>query len=473
MDHFPIFYTVKDRSVVVFGGGAEAAAKLRLLQKTSARIVVIAEAFEPGVIDLAGTTPILGDPLTAPLPADIALAYAATGDMATDAAIARRLRALHVTVCAADQPDVSDFITPAIVDRDPVIVAIGTEGTAPVLAREIKARIERMLPSGLGRIARKAGALREHVAGRFAPGGARRKFWHALFAPALDGAFERTGFGRAARELLAANDTPEQGFVSFVGAGAGGADLLTERARQRIDRADVVLHDALVAPEILELARREAILVNVGKRSGRHQMRQDEINETILAYVRQGHRVVRLKGGDPAIFGRLAEELDAVGAEGFGFEIVPGVTAASVAAASALAPLTERGQAQELRIVTAHGAGGEDDVDAVDWQAAGRSTAPLAIYMGRRAAPKVEARLLAGGRDPSTPVILVESAGREDEVRRHATLDTLSAAVDTLPGVGPLMILLAMHSRELAQPAAAVARETRRTATQPVQLEAA
>ncbi|WMS43998.1 siroheme synthase CysG [Acuticoccus sp. MNP-M23] len=473
MDHFPVFYSVKGRSVIVFGGGAEAAAKLRLVQKTSANIVVIAEAFEPGVIDLAGTTPVLADPLAALLPDNVALAYAATGDAAKDAAIARRLRTLNITVCAADQPDVSDFITPAIVDRDPVIVAIGTEGTAPVLAREIKARVERMLPSGLGRIARKAGALREHVAGRFAPGGARRKFWHALFAPALDGAFERTGFGRAARELLAANDTPEQGFVSFVGAGAGGADLLTERARQRIDRADVVLHDALVAPEILELARREAILVNVGKRAGRHQMRQDEINETILHYVREGHRVVRLKGGDPAIFGRLAEELDAVGAEGFGFEIVPGVTAASVAAASALAPLTERGQAQELRIVTAHGAGGEDDVDAVDWAAAGASTSPIAIYMGRRAAPRVEARLLTGGRDPATPIILVESAGRAEEVRVHATLATMSSAVGTLPGTGPLMILLAMRSREIAHPAETRAPGAVRTPKSLLQLEAA
>ena len=474
MDHFPVFYSVRGRAVVVFGGGADAAAKLRLVQKTSARIVVIADAFEPGVIDLHGTEPLVADPLTAPLPDDIAFAYAATGDAQTDAAIARRLRGLKIPVCAADQPDVSDFITPAIVDRDPVVVAIGTEGTAPVLAREIKARIERMLPAGLGKVALKAGALRDHVAGRFAPGGARRKFWHSLFAPALDGAFEREGFGEAARELLAANDAPEPGFVSFVGAGAGGADLLTERARQRIDRADVVLHDALVAPEILELARREAILVNVGKRAGRHQMRQDDINETILAYVREGHRVVRLKGGDPAIFGRLAEELDAVGAEGFGFEIVPGVTAASVAAASALAPLTERGQAQELRIVTAHGAGGEDDVDAVDWASAGTSTAPLAIYMGRRAAPRVAARLLAAGREPATPVNLVESAGRTDEVRVHATLETLSASVETLPGLGPLMILLAMRSRELATPAAArSAAPAVRAKEQQRQLEAA
>lgn len=448
MDAFPIFWCVKGRAIVVFGGGAEAAAKLRLVAKTSATVHVIAEAFEPGVIDLDGKVVLTGDPLTAPLPADIAFAYAATGEPALDEALAARMRTLGVPICAADQPAVSDFITGAIVDRDPVVVAIGTEGNAPVLAREIKARIERLLPAGLGQVARKAGALREAVASRFAPGGARRRFWHQLFSPALDGVFERESFGEAAHTLLAANDSADQGFVSFVGAGAGDADLLTERARQRLDRADVVLTDALVAPEILELARREAIFVNVGKRAGRHAMSQDEINDLIVDYAAQGLRVVRLKGGDPSIFGRLAEEIDAVQAADIGFEIVPGVTAASVAAASALAPLTERGQAQELRIITAHGAGGEDDVDAVDWESAAAGTAPLAIYMGRRGARAVQRRLVLKGRDPDTPVILVESAGRQDETRRHTNLAGLADGVDTLPGEGPLMILVAMRSRE-------------------------
>ncbi|GAB5375631.1 MAG: siroheme synthase CysG [Acuticoccus sp.] len=457
MDAFPIFWTVRDRAVVVFGGGADAAAKLRLVIKTSAAVHVIAPAFETGVIDLAGVTALEADPLTAPLPGNIAFAYAATGDGALDAALAGRMRALGVPVCAADQPEVSDFITPAIVDRDPVVVAIGTEGTAPVLAREIKARVERLLPAGLGTVARKAGALREAVAGRIAPGGARRRFWHQLFSPALDGVFERESFGRAAHALLAANDSPDDGFVSFVGAGAGDADLLTERARQRIDRADVVLFDALVAPEILELARREAILVNVGKRAGRHAMAQDEINALTVDYGREGLKVVRLKGGDPSIFGRLAEEIDAVGAAGLGFEIVPGVTAASVAAAGALAPLTERGRAQELRIITAHGAGGEDDVDAVDWASAAAGSAPLAIYMGRRAARAVQRRLVLQGRDPpAAPVILVESAGRQDEVRRHnpARRPCRCRRVAAMPGDGPLMILVAMVSREHAAAAA-------------------
>lgn len=450
MQSFPIFWNVHERTVLLFGGGAEAAAKLRLLKKTTAHIEVVAEAFDD-TIDLDGTTPIVADPQTFNIP-DAALAYAATGDPEVDAMIAARCRVAGVPVCAADQPGVSDFITPAIVDRDPVIVAVGTEGTAPVLAREIKARVERMLPANLGRVARKAGALRDHVAQTFAPGGARRRFWHALFAPALDGAFERNGFGAAAKAALQDRERNPKP-VSFVGAGAGGADLLTERARQRIDRADVVLYDALVSPDILELARREATLVNVGKRAGRHAMRQGEINALIVRYAGEGGRVVRLKGGDPSVFGRLAEEIDAVQAAGFGIEIVPGVTAASVAAASALAPLTERGQAQELRIVTAHGAGGADDIEAVDWASAATGTAPLAIYMGRSNARNVQRRLVLQGRAPATPITLVENAGRLDETIAHGTLGGLGDLAQTMPGEGPLMILVAMRSRAIASAA--------------------
>ncbi|MCF3932917.1 siroheme synthase CysG [Acuticoccus sp. M5D2P5] len=449
MKTFPIFWSVEGRTALLFGGGSDAAAKLRLLQKTTAKIVVVARAFEPDVIDLSDVEAIAADPLTVALPENVALAYAATGDAALDAAIAYRMRAANIPVCAADQPEVSDFITPAIVDRDPVVVAIGTEGTAPVLAREIKARVERLLPTHLGAVAKKANALREHVARTLAPGAPRRRFWHGLFGPALDGAFERESFGRAARRLLDVGATKPDGAVSFVGAGAGGADLLTERARLRIDRADVVLYDALVAPEILELARREAIMVNVGKRAGRHALSQDEINALIVAHARDGARVVRLKGGDPSIFGRLAEEIDAVQAAGLPAEIVPGVTAASVAAASSLSPLTERGRAQELRIITAHGADGEEDIESVDWAAAA-GNAPLAVYMGRRTAPRVAARLVREGRAADTPVVLVENAGRSDERIAHSALSDLAATVARFGGSGPLMILIGVNSRQLA-----------------------
>ena len=452
MDAFPVFLRVKDRKAVVFGGRAEAAAKLRLLLKTTAEVIVVAEEIDPVEMQIGAARLERSHPLAFDFPDDVAIAYAATGDRALDAAIAARARHRGITVCAADQPDVSDFSTPAIVDRDPVVVAIGTEGTAPVLAREVKATIESMLPNGLGRIAAKARALRGHVASRLSPGEPRRRFWHALFGRALNGEFERAAagasFGNMARALLDEVETTDRpGSVAFVGAGPGNADLLTRRAAHLLDRADVVLFDALVSRDILELARREALLVDVGKRAGAHAMSQTEIERLIVDHASAGARVVRLKGGDPSVFGRLAGEIDAARGVGIACEVVPGVTSASAAAASALAPLTERGRAQEIRLVTAHGEDGEPD--GVDWTSAARGTAPLGVYMGRSRARDVQRRLLLNGRDAATPVVLVQDAGRSDERIAHGTLGTLGDRVEATAGTGPLMMLIGVRSRLL------------------------
>ena len=452
MNAFPIFLDLAGRTALVFGGGAEAAAKLRLLLKTTARVVVVAQRLEPGEIDLGHAEWAEADPLAFPIPEGAALAYAATGDRDTDAAIARRCRAAGVTVCAADQPEVSDFSTPAIVDRDPVVVAIGTEGTAPVLAREVKARVEALLPAGLGAVARAAAGLRGAVARKVAPGRARRTFWGALFAPALDGKVDADAFAARAESLMTRAGRGAPGRVALVGAGPGGADLLTRRAARLLDRADVVLFDALVDPEVLELARREALMFDVGKRAGRHAMPQAEIEALIVRHAKDGALVVRLKGGDPSVFGRLAGEIDAVRAAGIPCEVVPGVTSASAAAAAALAPLTERGRAQELRLVTAQGASG--DPEGIDWAAAARSDAALAVYMGRGRAPEVQRHLVLGGRDPATPVALVENAGRAAQRIAHGTLGGLSDAVREIGGTGPLMMLIGVRSRLAETPAA-------------------
>lgn len=448
MRAFPIFIQAEGRTIVVFGGGADAAAKLRLVAKTQARILVVAEALVAGEIDLGGARWVKADPRTFQFPPDTAFAYAATGDEALDAAIAHHARANHVLVCAADQPDVSDFITPAIVDRDPVVIAIGTEGTAPVLARMIKAQIEAMVPQGLGALAAFANGLRERVAARLTPGGERRSFWRAFFDGALENRLDiETARDRV--ELLLDGQVatgPREGFVSFVGSGPGGADLMTMRARKVLDEADVVLYDALAAPEILELARREALMVNVGKRCGKHSLNQKDICDLIIEHASRGHHVVRLKGGDPSIFGRLAEELDEVSAAGLGFEVVPGVTAAAAASASAAAPLTERGHAQELRIITAHGADGDVDVD---WASLARSNSAVAVYMGKRAAADVQRQLVLNGRAPATPVVLVENAGRTNEVIHHTTLCELGSAAKATGKGAPLMMLIGVVSRRI------------------------
>lgn len=438
------------RTIVVFGGGADAAAKLRLVAKTPARILVVAERIEPGELDLKNAHWVRESPLTFTFPHDTAFAYAATGDAGLDAQIAAHARANNVLICAADQPNVSDFITPAIIDRNPVVIAIGTEGTAPVLARMIKAKLEAMMPQNLGSLAKLASSLRSRVADQFQPGSPRRQFWRALFAGALEGRLSEAQALTRAQKLFDDLTKAESrsGFVSFVGAGPGGADMMTLRARKLLDEADVVLFDALAAPDILELARREALMVHVGKRCGKHSLKQDEICDLIVEHAKQGHHVVRLKGGDASIFGRLAEELDAVNDAGLGFEIVPGVTAASAASAAAAAPLTERGNAQALHIITAHGADGDADLD---WASLARSDSTLAIYMGKRAARDVQRRLILNGRAASTPVVLVENAGRDDEHIYHTTLADLGYAAKQTSKTAPLMMLIGVNSRRLAQ----------------------
>lgn len=453
MQAFPIFMQAKGRTIIVFGGGADAAAKLRLVAKTQARVLVVAPQLIPGELALGDAQWVDLDPLAFEFPANTAFAYAATGDEELDAQIAHHARANHVLVCAADQPEVSDFITPAIVDRDPVVIAIGTEGTAPVLARMIKAQIEAMLPNGLGGLARLANGFRDQVAETFAPGGERRQFWRLFFAGVFEGRLDETTARERARALLAGADAdePREGFVSFVGSGPGGADLMTMRARKVLDEADVVLYDALASSEILELARREALMVHVGKRCGKHSLKQQEICDLIIEHARQGHHVVRLKGGDPSIFGRLAEELDVVSAAGLGFEVVPGVTAAAAASASAAAPLTERGHAQELRVITAHGSqenGADGDAD-VDWASLAQSDSSVAVYMGKRAAADVQRHLILNGRPSATPVVLVENAGRTDEVIHHSTLGELGKAAKATSKGAPLMMLIGVVSRHI------------------------
>jgi uroporphyrin-III C-methyltransferase/precorrin-2 dehydrogenase/sirohydrochlorin ferrochelatase len=274
----------------------------------------------------------------------------------------------------------------------------------------------------------------------------RRTFWRGFFKGALQDRLD-VETARQRAEALLSGDVGEgarEGFISFVGSGPGGPDLMTLKARKILDEADVVLYDALVAPEILELARREALMVNVGKRCGKHSLNQQDICNLITQHAKDGHHVVRLKGGDPSIFGRLAEELDAVSSAGLAFEVVPGVTAAAAASASAAAPLTERGHAQELRVITAHGADGDADVD---WASLARSDSAVAVYMGKRAAADVQRQLILNGRAPSTPVVLVENAGRLDEKIHHTSLSALGTTAKSTSKGAPLMMLIGVVSR--------------------------
>jgi uroporphyrin-III C-methyltransferase/precorrin-2 dehydrogenase/sirohydrochlorin ferrochelatase len=369
------------------------------------------------------------------------LVYAANEDAAEDGRVAALADAAGVPFNIVDDLEASGFLTPALVDRDPLVVAIGTEGAGPVLARKVKAMLEERLPAGLGPALRAARDLRPR-AEALPPGRARRAFWNGLFDRVLAGdAMPAPG------PLLDAHlcRAPAPGRVLFVGAGPGDPDDLTLRARRALDMADVVIHDRLVSAEVLELARREAVLIAASKQGFGPSVSQESINALMIRHARAGARVVRLKSGDPAVFGRLEEEADALAAAGVSFAVIPGITAASAAAAGMGRSLTRRGRNGELRLLTGHDAEGFSDPD---WRALAAPGVVAAIYMGKRAARRMQGRLLMHGADPATPVSVVENASRPGARTRAATLATLPAAVEGL--AGPAVILLGLAPRDEA-----------------------
>ncbi|MHC0054566.1 siroheme synthase CysG [Actibacterium sp. D379-3] len=451
MKHFPIFLSVSNRRILVAGGGDAAVAKLRLILKTDAQAVVFAEDPVPQIRDWAaqGRLALVHRAVTRADLDRAVLLYAAHGDAALDGDVARLGAAAGVLTNIVDNLHDSAFLTPAIVDRNPVTVAIGTEGAAPVLARAIKTRLEETLPQSTGLLARVGKAFRP-MAERLPMGRARRAFWAEYYfraGPAAlnaDGAAALTG----TLETLLGQHLGTQarpGHVDLVGAGPGDPELLTLKARRLLDEADVVIHDRLVAPEILELARREALIVEAGKTGFGPSMPQDEINALMIAHARGGARVVRLKAGDPGVFGRLDEELDALADAGIEWRIVPGITAATAAVAQIGQSFTRRGRNGAVRLLTGHDIKGFAEQD---WRALARRGEVAGIYMGKRSARFLQGRLLMHGADPATPVCIVENASRPDSRVRAATLGDLPAA---LAGIdGPAVLLLGLAPRAAA-----------------------
>lgn len=452
MRHFPIFLDTQGQTVAFAGAGSLAIPKIRLLLKSEARLIVFAA--EGGEEVQRWSADGLIDWIRRPLELsdldNVRLLYIACDDRAG----ARRVRALAdqagVLASPVDSRTGSDFFTPALVDRDPVVVAIGTGGTAPVLARRLKAQFETLLNPGLGLIARVAGNLRGKA--KTVPHGApRRSLWRRYFDSAealpaarldeqtLEGAFEAalTSTTGEATEASA-------GRIALVGAGPGDPELLTIKARNRLFDADVVLHDRLVDPRILDLARREARFVETGKSAGKPGWSQDEINAAMIREVRAGHTVVRLKSGDPLVFGRADEELDALAAAGIDAEIVPGITAAAAAASSIGHSLTRRERNSAITLITGQDAKGFAEQE---WRGLARPGAVFAIYMGVRAARFIQGRLLIHGADAATPVSIVENASRPDERRLTGNLGSLTTLMKTGGVKGPAILFVGLAAR--------------------------
>jgi len=461
MKYYPAFLSLSDRPVLLVGGGEAAARKLRLLRKAGARVTVVARCANSEIAQLAEAEAVTlrrrefrPDDLDGQ-----GLVIGATGVADADAEVSRAAQAAGLAVNIVDRPELSTFITPAIVDRDPVVVGISTGGTAPVLARRLRAAIETLLPARLGRLAQLAESFRFAVAAMVPDGRSRRAFWNAVF----DGPVARAvlaGDERAARETMFSlinrrgTQAAPEGSVAIVGAGPGDPDLLTLKAQAALQDADVVIYDRLVGPEILDRARRDAERIHVGKAKGDHTADQDQINALLLAQARAGKRVVRLKGGDPVIFGRGGEEVEYLRRHGIAVELVPGITAATAAAAAAGVPLTHRGLAQAVTFVTGHGAtghgatghgatghgsGGEPDVD---WAALAGGNHTLVVYMGLTTAGRVAERLMAGGRAPGTPVAVVSRASLPDQRIEIGRLGDLERLVHERAIQGPALIVI-------------------------------
>src|SRR5262245_1955814 len=446
MKYFPVFTRIDAADVLVAGGGEAALQKVRLLLKTTARITLMAPNLNQELRALVAKGALRHVPRL-PEPADLerqCLVYAATGDRALEESLFAAARARGIPINVVDAPDLSTFLTPAIVDRDPIVVAIGTEGAAPVLAREIKSRLESWLPANLGTLAKKALSLRRRVALRIGEPQARRHLWERLFRGAFRRAVLTGADGEAqrifARELEAAA-TPNLGRVVLIGCGPGDPDLLTLKAVQRLQEADVLVVDRLVNPQILDYARRDARRIFVGKAPGGPATSQAEINRILIAEAAAGQVVARLKGGDPLIFGRAGEELAACAAAHLAVEIVPGITAAHACAARIGLPLTLREHRRQFTLLTGSSAEGLPDLD---WRALAAPDAAFAIYMGLANAPLLREKLLAAGARAETRVVIVENGTTPEERAVATTLRDLTDAVEQRAIRGPAIIFIGL-----------------------------
>jgi uroporphyrin-III C-methyltransferase/precorrin-2 dehydrogenase/sirohydrochlorin ferrochelatase len=451
MRYLPVFLDLQTGLVALVGQGELARAKLRVLIAAGARIRWYATQGEHhGEHDVQGLEPAQlariefakGDPLTADITGVVAVFCAGAGDVGV--AMSARAKSVGLPVNVMDDLAHSTFIFPAIVDRGDVVVAIGTGGTSPVVARRVREKIEAVLPARIGDLAKFIGRFRKSVHTRIPEMPLRRRFWERVIDGPI-GALVLSGHKDDAEAALnkiadasAFASGNAQGHVTLVGAGPGDPDLLTIKALRALQDADVVFYDELVSSEILDRVRRDASRVAVGRRVGKPGIGQEAINQLMIAAAKSGQRAVRLKGGDAFVFGRGGEEVEALREAGVSYSIVPGITAAVGAAAQFEVPLTFRRQALRITFLTAHKA---NDADLVDWSTLTDTQMTLVVYMGMTAAPSVRDGLLAAGRSPETPVGVFARVTRPDAKAAVGTLEQLPDLVASIDG-GPAILII-------------------------------
>jgi uroporphyrin-III C-methyltransferase / precorrin-2 dehydrogenase / sirohydrochlorin ferrochelatase len=448
MRHLPIFLELGGKAAVVVGGGVVAARRVEHLIHAGARVITFANALGDDFRELLGQ-PNFRHEARNPGPKDFedaALCFVAVEDERAAAEAWAAAKGAGAWVNVADRPEFCDFIMPAIIDRSPLTIAISTGGASPILARMLKARLESLIPATYGRLARLTGEFRGAVAKAIASPVARRRFWETVLEGPIG---ERTlsGDDRGAGAELAraidraASESAEapRGEVYLVGAGPGDPDLLTFRALRLMQKADVVLYDRLTDPDVINLVRREAERIYVGKQPEDHEWPQGEISALLVRLAKQGKRVLRLKGGDPFLFGRGGEEIEALAAEGIPFQVCPGITAAIGAAAYAGIPLTHRDHAQACVFVTGHGKDGGIDLD---WTALLQPRQTVAIYMGLRNVEALTREFIARGADPNLPAAIIDKATRPNQRVVVGVLATLAAKAREAALSGPSIIIV-------------------------------
>jgi len=442
--YFAAFLDLDGKPGTVVGGGPVAALKAEALLRSGVRVTVVAPELCPRLTELTLLGAVRHEPKRF-APGDLVgaeIAIAASDDTEVNEAVSVAARALRIPVNVADDAKRSSFIMPSVVDRPPLQIAISSAGASPVLARKLRTIIEAAVPFAFGRLAALAGRFRAASRRRLPDPEARRRFWEDI----MDGpvaelmlAGREDEAARALEQRLEDGTPPAGGFVSLVGAGPGDPELLTLRALRVMQRANVVLYDHLVAPALVDLARRDAERIYVGKEHDNHALPQEDINALMVRLAREGKRVVRLKGGDPFIFGRGGEEIESLAAQGIGFEVVPGVTAAAGAAAYAGIPLTHRDYAQSCVFVTGHLKKGAIEFD---WRAIARPRQTVAVYMGVGGVEAICRGLVEHGLASDLPAALVENATLAKQRVIEGTLASLPAAAAAAAVRPPALLIV-------------------------------
>jgi uroporphyrin-III C-methyltransferase/precorrin-2 dehydrogenase/sirohydrochlorin ferrochelatase len=441
MDYLPIFADVRNKLCLVVGGGAVGKRKAGVLLEAGANVRVVAPQIEPELAEQVGINAIVAR-FDAQHLEGITLVIAATNDRSVNRQVSELARARNIPVNVVDDPELCSFIMPAILDRSPLMVAFSSGGASPVLTRMMRGRLETMIPQNYSLLAGFAERYRELVKQRVTNPAKRRIFWEnvlegVIAEKVLSG--DEISAEAMLLQMLASEDNILRGEVYLVGAGPGDPDLLTFRALRLMQKADVVVYDNLVSKPIVDMTRRDAERIYVGKKRDDHTLRQEEINELLVRLAKQGQRVLRLKGGDPFIFGRGGEEIETLAAQGIPFQVVPGITAASGVSAYAGIPLTHRDHAQSCIFVTGHLKDGSMNLD---WEALARPKQTIVVYMGLHGLATLCAELVAHGLPSDTPIAIVQQGTTKNQRVVTGTLATLPGKAEVEQLHAPTLIIV-------------------------------